>query len=408
MNKRSEQVCRVYGTLDKRSFYSEDVGSTRELSLASFPTIEECGVEMSELVEMRSFFEAYKTYVSDVLDPNYRTVKELLKEWEGPDYWASVLREINPTVADRLPSPSPVQRVRVRIKRPESVMDKIFRKPTSFPDGLQKDSFELMEDTLGARIVVYFLAHLPLVNHKIQSHPQLEISTTKRPVAYLPAELFERLALANMDRSTKESGYASIHYIVRLRDDRVPEIHRPWFEIQVRTIVEDAWSEVEHILGYKPGRHTSLAVRKQFQIISKLLVAIDEHFNFLGDELTRFQIESSVRNENPLNAENLPTVLAELSLGCAQKEIDGLLKVMASRGINSVGELRQVGTPGTVELIRHTYLNTVGRQPSNFEIVANLANLAGVPTHSSRLDRIRAQIEFLDLWVQMKGELRGG
>ncbi len=262
-----------------------------------------------------------------------------------------------------------------------------------------------MEDALGARIVVYFLAHLPLVDREIRNHPQLEISSTNPPIAYLPADLCDRLALTHMRRLVKESGYASIHYIVRLRDERVPEGNRPWFEIQVRTIVEDAWSEVEHILGYKPGRHTSLAVRRQFQIISKLLVAIDEHFSFLGDELTRFQIESPVRDENPLNAENLPTVLADLALGCAQKEIDGLLKVMASRGINSVGELRRLGTPGTVELIRHTYLNSVGRQPSNFEIVANLANLSGVASHAAQVERIRAQIEFLDIWVQIKGEL---
>jgi putative GTP pyrophosphokinase len=361
---------------------------------------------MSELESMRSFLGAYKQYVTNILEPNYRAAKNLFREWERPGYWSGLLRETSPHVADRLPNPSPVQRVRLRIKRPESVVDKVFRKPTAFPQGLHPRSFECMEDCLGVRVVVYFLAHLPLVDREIRNHARLEISGETRPVAYLPEDLFDRLALGDTERRTKESGYASIHYILRLRDDDVPEERRPWFEVQVRTIVEDAWSEIEHILGYKPGKHTSLAVRKQFQIISKQLVTIDEHFNFLGEELARFQVEATVRDEDPLNAENLPHVLATLSLGCAQKEIDGLLKVMASRGIEAVGQLRQLGTPSRIERIRHTYLNLEGRPPSNFETVANLANLADVSDESTQVERIRAQIEFLNFWVQIKDDLQ--
>jgi putative GTP pyrophosphokinase len=362
---------------------------------------------MAELEEIRRFFSEYRQYVANTLEPNYRAAKALFKTWEKPDHWAPILRETHPADADRLPSPSPVQRTRMRIKRPESVMDKIFRKPNSFPDGLRSASFEIMDDTLGGRVIVYFLAHLPLIDRELRNHPEIEISTIKPPTAYLPQGICERLALGHLERQTKESGYASIHYIIRLRDDSIPEEHRPWFELQVRTIVEDAWSEVEHILGYKPGRHTSLAVRKQFQIISHQLVAIDEHFNFLGEELARYQVEAPVRDENPLNAENLPKVLSDMQLGCAQKEIDGLLKVMASRGIESVGALRGLGTPSNVELIRHTYLNTDGRAPSNFELVANLANLAGLDTENLKVERIRAQIEFLNLWVQIKNDLKG-
>jgi len=97
-----------------------------------------------------------------------------------------------------------------------------------------------------------------------------------------------------------------------------------------------------------------------------------------------------------------------MELGCAQKEIDGLLKVMASRGIDSVGALRSLGTPSNVELIRHTYIHTEGRPPSNFELVANLANLAGLTTENLKVERIRAQIEFLNLWVQIKSDFREG
>jgi putative GTP pyrophosphokinase len=360
---------------------------------------------MSELQEMRTFMAEYGAYADQVLNMNLKIVKALLKSWTRPEHWESLMFDLNPSIADKLPTPSPVQRVRVRVKRPESVVDKIFRKPDSFPNGLRALSFKDMQDTLGARVVVYFLQHLPLIDREICGHPNLEVSTTSPPIAYLPVELCERLALHHVKRETKESGYASIHYIVRLKDPEISEYNRPWFEIQVRTIAEDAWSEIEHILGYKPGKHTSMAVRKQFQIISKQLSAIDEHFNFLGEELTRFQSEGEARDQDPLNAENLPGVLADLALSCAQKEIDGLLKVAASRGVASVGDLRRAGTPSKIDLVRHTYLNAERRQPNNFELVANLANIASVRDTAAQEERIRAEIEFLKLWVQIKNDM---
>lgn len=172
--------------------------------------------------------------------------------------------------------------------------------------------------------------------------------------------------------------------------------------MQLRTLSEDLWGEIEHILGYKPGKRTSFAVRKQFNIISKNLEALDEHFNFLFEELSRFQEEVVFRDQDPLNAENLPHLLREVGLGCAQREIDGLLKLLFSRGIGKVEELRRVATARRIDMIRNAYLQEGGRQPINFEYVANLANLDGVEDERETVERIRAHREFLEFWGGFK------
>lgn len=342
---------------------------------------------------MRKFLEDYKEYIEEVLEPTKREVKDIFLQWKDSNYWSKY------TERTRMPSPSPIQRFRTRIKRPESVVDKIFRKPESFPDGIVSESFRKMNDALGARIIVYFLAQLPLIDKELRSSGQFDVV---EEVAYLTPDMLQRLGLISLNQREKDSGYISIHYILRLKDTSVPVHKRPLFELQVRTLAEDIWGEIEHVLGYKPDKRTSFAVKKQFQIISHLLMAIDENFNFLYEELSRFQEEVNVKDTDPLNAENLPPTLNEIGIGCAQKEIDGLLKLLVSRGIATVGQLLSVATSRRLEIIRNIYRAEEGRAPTNFEVVASLATLLGADTEEEAIERIRANISFLRVWQEMK------
>jgi putative GTP pyrophosphokinase len=347
----------------------------------------------------RRFLADYEQYVRTVLMPTNEEIRSLFSTWRDPEHWALAPR------LSRLPSPSPVQRTHTRIKRPESVVDKILRHPSLFPDGLAIESVKRMNDAVGGRVVVYFLANLPFIDKSLRSSDDLEVSSSTPPVAYLTQELVQRLGLTDIKRGHKDSGYASIHYVVRLRNSAVQAEDRPWFELQVRTLAEDVWGEIEHILGYKPNKKTSFAVRKQFQIISAELTAIDEHFNLLYEELSRFQEESIYRDESPLNAENIPAVLSEMGIGCAQREIDGLLKLLVSRGIETVGELRSGATQQRVEAIRAIYRACEGRVPNNFEIVASVAAIRGLREANGIEQAVKSQIDFLKAWEKLKKDL---
>jgi len=165
------------------------------------------------------------------------------------------------------------------------------------------------------------------------------------------------------------------------------------------------WGEIEHVLGYKPEKRTSFAVRKTFQILSSQLTAIDEHFNLLYEELSRFQEEVNYPDTNPLNAENLPPVLNDLGIGCAQREIDGLLKLLASRGFRSVGDLRKEASERRLEIVRNTFRSSEGREPGNFEVVAGLAAIRGVDDEDGIAAAVREQIAFLEAWLKMRKDI---
>ncbi|HXO43400.1 MAG TPA: hypothetical protein VN999_18265 [Thermoanaerobaculia bacterium] len=346
---------------------------------------------------LKKFLEQYERYVGEILAPTREQVKSVFRTWVENEYW------VTSAPLSRLPTPSPIQSTRTRIKRPESVVDKILRRPNLFPDGLEFDSIKKMHDAVGGRIVVYFLSNLPLIDRALRNSEALELSEESPPIAYLNQDLLERLGLTNLKRGQKESGYASIHYIARLRESPTPQ--RPWFEIQVRTLAEHLWGEIEHVLGYKPNKRTSFAVRRQFQIIGSQLSSIDDHFNLLFEELSRFQEEVQYHDADPLNAENIPAILSEIGAGCAQREIDGLLKLLNSRGIETVGSLREIATAKHLDTIRNIYWQHEGRAPGNFEVVASLAAIKRVTDDSGIVEAIRTQIEFLNAWEELKRSL---
>lgn len=356
---------------------------------------------MIEPDQIAQLVRQYEAYARNVLRPNRDELKKLFRAWKDPNHWARHAE------MSRLPAPSPVQRAVSRIKRPESVIDKIIRKPDSFPDGLAAKSVDAMHDTLGGRVIVYFLDNLPLVDRELRESEVLEVSAIDPPTAYLTHELAEQLGLTRLRVSKKQSGYASLHYVVRFRPTALANVDRPWFELQVRTLVEDVWGEVEHVLGYKPDKRTSFAVKRQFRIIASELNAIDEHFNLLFQELSRFQQEGIFRDADPLNAENLPPVLSELGIGCAQSEIDGQLKLLASRGIGSVGQLREEATTHRLGLVRQTYREYRVRPPTDFETVAGVAAIRGLDDDETAIvNAVKGQIDILEAWRGLKNEIK--
>jgi putative GTP pyrophosphokinase len=350
---------------------------------------------MTETEDQRLFLEEYGRYVRDVLEPTRDKVKEVLSRWKDPEHWTEYMQGL------RTAAPSPVQRVRLRVKRPESVVDKILRKPSDFPQGVKPESFSGMTDVLGARVLVFFTSQLNLVDRELRNSGDFEIAPHAQPIAYLGSHLHEQLGLGHIQRQQKESGYASIHYLLRLARPAAPGNENPWFELQLRTLCEDLWGEIEHVLGYKPGKRTSLAVRKQFRIISRSLEAIDDHFNFLFEELSRYQNEVSFDDTDLLNAENLPAVLGDIGIGCAQYEVGAILKIFVSRGVNRVGELRALAADSRIDMIKNVYRSFEGREPINFELAANIANLAGTTRDVDVAARVRAHIDFLKLWTEL-------
>lgn len=91
-------------------------------------------------------------------------------------------------------------------------------------------------------------------------------------------------------------GYSSIHYIVKLADGRnsLPEykaFKEIFFEIQVRSILQHAWAEIEHDLGYKSDIQVPSAVRRRFSRLAGLLELADNEFDSIRSDLHSYKAE---------------------------------------------------------------------------------------------------------------------
>ncbi len=345
-----------------------------------------------------SFLQAYERYVKEILQPTHVEIHRVMEIWQQPGHWSKYSGSREGLI------PTPIRTAISRIKRPEQVVDKILRKPHKFPEGLKPVSFRTMYDTIGVRIVVYFLSHLPLIDRELRNAELMEISSEEPPVAYMNVDQARILGLSHIKQVEKPSGYRSVHYKVRLKQSNLPEELRPTFELQVRTVAQDLWSALEHHLGYKPAKRTHSTARTQLRILSGMLSAIDENFDMLYGELSRFQREVEYGPSEPLTVETLPSVLSEVGIVCAQRDINNILKLLDSRGVQTVGEMLNLATPRRLDIIRNTYHSTLGRHPADLELVANLAAMYGSASEAEEIQRIEMQIAYRGAWDSIRRE----
>lgn len=261
-----------------------------------------------------------------------------------------------------------------------------------------------MRDLLGARIITYVPSHIRLVDRKIRSSPDLALDGSL-PRAYANQTALDRIGLrAELfdQKGKKPSGYSSFHYFVRVR---LPD--GGWssvFEIQVRTMVEEVWGEIEHQLGYKSGRQTEFSVSRQFQVLSSHLAAIDEHFDFLYDRLEYLQTQTAPLDEDLINAENLPMLCNAYQLPISQGEIGSLLEIMETYGIVTVRDLRGRVTQAAVDQIRTLTLQA--NPADTFTAFNALSVLAMAPQPRSPASieaQVRANLAFTAYTRQLRG-----
>jgi putative GTP pyrophosphokinase len=310
-----------------------------------------------------------------------------------------------------LVSRTPVQGNRTRIKRPESIVDKIKRKPEDYPQGLSQNSLTRMHDIVGGRLVVYFLSDLKIIDEIIRNSPELELSATDTPEAFLADGVNPSgLDLDRFKITRKDSGYLALHYTARFRQESpTTTASTIWFEIQVRTVAEDCWAEIEHALGYKTDGNIFPDIQQQFKILSSLLQAIDRHFDLIAETLAQRQKDVRVSELDAgtrLNPVILPALLAELNLRCPQKEIDGMLKVLTSRKVDTVMKMRTALTSPRFHLIVDTYSDFEDRTPIPFEYVANLPHILYAESDDEAISLIHSQIEYDKAWKEISRDMQ--
>lgn len=148
-----------------------------------------------------------------------------------------------------------------RIKSFSSFIQKVRKKNL-------KDPFNEINDLVGLRVVCLFLSDLEKVGEIIK-HTFTLISEEDK-IDNRPKDIF---------------GYMDIQYVVSLRDSTLAGIDPMYFEIQVRTIAQDAWASVSHELYYKRPEKIPEEWKRDFYALSALFYVADQHFRILNEEI---------------------------------------------------------------------------------------------------------------------------
>jgi putative GTP pyrophosphokinase len=347
------------------------------------------------------FLEVYSEYVKVVVEPARYRLRALLSRWKRAEYWESL------DLSDTLFTPSPIQSAISRIKRPESAFDKMLRKPDHYDPKHPLGALRAMHDVLGGRIVTYFVTDLAMIDQAVRRDQSLEVCPDDPPIAYLTPDAVERLGLRGFQREQPQSsGYTSLHYVLRFKDPD-EELERPWFELQVRTLAEHSWAEIQHILGYKPDVHVPTFVRRQLELLARHQAVFDEEFELLRDVLDAWaQSGQEVADDEYLTAANLPSLLQEAGLKIPRDWVSQTLKLLHSRGVDKAGRFRRLVSLEEIRsLVSRIYKEELGRAPRDMERISTLANLAdlldGNPANLSQdglTQRIKAQLHFDREW----------
>ena len=229
-----------------------------------------------------------------------------------------------------------------RVKSRQSFLEKMLKKDD---EGERKYTNPIkITDLIGLRIVCYLLSNVKDIHPLIDRHFEIDNCETKMPEVRLGED---------------KVGYRSINYIVALRDKtlsdpKYQEFEGCLFEIQVKTILDFAWQEIEHDRAYKKGFEfdANSGIPRRFNLLAGLLEVADNEFDTLSKQVEKYdkslidKIKSGKIDDLSISARSLREYLKEF------EDIPGfkpyfavsqdVLNEIKDMGITTIGQLDKI------------------------------------------------------------------
>ena len=227
-----------------------------------------------------------------------------------------------------------------RVKEEKSLAGKLERKGDSY------NTFEDITDILGCRVVCFLSDEIDKIGQKVEEKFVVDWENSSDKRALIKEDSF---------------GYLSLHYICSLPfGDKWPdEICGKKFEVQIRTILQHAWSAIHHDIGYKSDFGVPREINRQFARLAGLLELADDEFvrardNMVGytedirqriitDDADDVTINMISLNEYVLHNKKMRDIISEIAeiAGAEINEIDpeSYIPQLAFLGITKLGDI---------------------------------------------------------------------
>jgi len=291
-----------------------------------------------------------------------------------------------------------VHSIKYRIKDPNHLIEKIVRKKTQEPDReINLENYaDQVTDLIGVRALHLYKQDWVHVHDYITGTWALRAG--EQPTAYIregdeASQFDDRCAVKTHDR-----GYRSVHYVIEFQPTK--EILRA--EIQVRSLFEEAWSEIDHQLAYP--NHSSDPVLLQCLLIFNSIVGyadqmasfmryLQENLNFRAEQAaTEIEKREAILGEMSAKLDAMVnTNIQDSKDKAALQEIVGALKTelaVAQKIATStpVSPVRHGGRNALAEMLMHAD-KPFGLSATNFGGLAAGQSAADFLKHQSALEQ---------------------
>ena len=234
-----------------------------------------------------------------------------------------------------------------------------------------KDPISEITDLAAVRVITFFPRTVGEISQLIQE----EFEVIERVDHTVSAEREERL------------GYLSVHYLVRLAGNRnrLSE-YRKYVdltaEIQVRTVLQHAWAEIEHDIRYKSPSAIPHAISRRFMALAGLLEIADREFEAIQaeDDSVRTNARTLIRegklNQVELTADALHSYL-DIRLGPDDRISDftyeWMTKILRAMGFQNLQQVDECIHDLDHDRLSRIALGGRSGQVSRFEVLLALS-----------------------------------
>jgi ppGpp synthetase/RelA/SpoT-type nucleotidyltranferase len=197
---------------------------------------------------------------------------------------------------------------------------------------------EEVTDLAGVRVIAYFPDDVDKI-----------IQIIKNEFVIDPANSIDK----RKGRDPASFGYSSVHLIVTFSKERLTLPEYSVFkglkcEVQVRTILQHAWAEIEHDIVYKSSEDIPFELRRRFASLAGLLEVADREFaSIKSDEASVVNnIEKSIEERIlniPVNMQSLRVYLEKYHTRfIGSVSLSGLNQLIHIVGIDTIAALHKV------------------------------------------------------------------